>query len=109
MALEASDAAAARDALREAAVVAGEEDLLPKLILIERLLELGEFDEAERHLTFVLHYEPQHPRGNLDRARLLFARGDATGCLEPLERAAADRRTRQAAQQLSAQCIVGWE
>jgi Tfp pilus assembly protein PilF len=103
VALEGDDPAAARDALREAAVLADDDDPLPKLVLIERLLELGEFEEAERHLKIALRFWPDNPRVNLNHGRLLFARGDVANCIAPLEKAAADRHTRRAALRLLAQ------
>jgi len=101
--LEGYEPAAAREALREAAVLAGDEDPLPKLVLIERLLEIGEFDEAQRHLQIALRFWPDNPRVNLNQARWLFARGDVGGCLAPLAKAADDRHTRRAAHRLLAQ------
>ena len=62
IALERSDPAQALDALRSAAVVAGADDPMPRLLLVERLLEIGEIDEARRHLQFALHEWPSDPR-----------------------------------------------
>jgi tetratricopeptide (TPR) repeat protein len=103
IALERSDTAQARDALRSAAVVAGADDPMPRLLLAERLLEIGETDEAQRHLQFALHEWPSDPRANLDYARLQFATGEVAQTIEPLQKAAKDRHTRKAAHQLLAQ------
>ena len=79
VAQERGDPPAALEALREAAVLAGDDEPMPRLLLVERLQEIGELDEAEGHVKFALHYWPQHPRANLDAARLRMARGDAEG------------------------------
>jgi tetratricopeptide (TPR) repeat protein len=103
IALEQSDPAAARDALREAAVVAGDVEPLPRLLLIERLLEAGELDEAQRHLDIAQRHWPDNARTKLNEARLLSLRDDAAGALEALKPAAKNRHTRRVAHQLLAQ------
>jgi tetratricopeptide (TPR) repeat protein len=103
LALEQTDSAAARDALREAAVVAADLEPLPRLLLVERLLETGELDEAARHLDIALRYWPENARAKLNQARLLFLRDDAAGALVALKSAAGDRHTRRQAHQLFAQ------
>ena len=103
IALEQTDPAAARDALREAAVVAADLEPLPRLLLVERLLETGELDEAGRHLNAALHYWPDNARAKLNQARLLFLRDDAAGALVAAKSAAGDRHTRRQAHELLAQ------
>ena len=103
IALEPTDPAAARDALRETSVVAADLEPLPRLLLIERLLETGELDEAERHLGAALHYWPENARAKLNQARLLFLHNDAASALVALQGATGDRHTRRQAHQLLAQ------
>jgi tetratricopeptide (TPR) repeat protein len=112
VALERGEPDAARDALREAADVAGDDEPLPRLLLAERLLEIGDLDEADRHIQIALRHWPRNPRANLDAARLRMARGEAAETLErlkgtPLE----DPHTRRSAHQLAAQVhrILGQE
>jgi tetratricopeptide (TPR) repeat protein len=104
VAQERGDPSAALDALREAAVLAGDDEPLPRLLLVERLLEIGELDEAERHVQFALHNWPRHPRANLDAARLRMVRDDAEGAVALLhESPMDDTHTRRTAHQLAAQ------
>jgi tetratricopeptide (TPR) repeat protein len=103
IALEQNDPAGALDALSEAAGVAADVEPLPRLLLIERLLENGELDEAGRHLEVALGHWPVHARVALNQARLLFLRDDAAGALAALKRAAGDRHTRRVAHQLLVQ------
>jgi tetratricopeptide (TPR) repeat protein len=102
---ERGDPAASRDALREAAVLAGDDAALPHLLLVERLMEIGEFQEAERHLHIALHHWPDDPRANLDAARLDAAHGEPEKALQALGRAKTmdDVHTRRGANQLAAQ------
>ncbi len=101
--LEQSDPAAALSALNEAAEAAAGDDELPRMLLVERLIELGERDEAQRHLQVALRHWPEHPRVHLNRARLLWVRDDPRGALVALQKAASDRHTQRMAQQLLVQ------
>jgi tetratricopeptide (TPR) repeat protein len=103
IALEQTDAAASRDALHEAAVVAGELEPLPRLLLIERLLENGELGEAREHLDVALGYWPDNARVAVNQARLLFMHDDAAGALAALRPATGDRHARRMAHQLLVQ------
>ena len=103
IALEQSDRAASLAALGQSAETAGDDEPFPRLLLVERLMELGERDEAERHLQIALRYWPEHPRAHLNQARLQFERDDTQAALASLRQALNDRHTQRAAHQLLVQ------
>ncbi|MEX2138439.1 MAG: tetratricopeptide repeat protein [Pirellulales bacterium] len=100
IAQEQSDRAASLDALSQAAETAGDDEPFPRLLLVERLMETGERDEAEQHLQIALRHWPEHPRAHLNQARLLSQRGNAQAALAALNKATSDRHTRRTAHQL---------
>jgi tetratricopeptide (TPR) repeat protein len=100
---EESDPQAALDALREAAVAAGDDEPLPRLQLADRLMERGQLDEAGEHLAALAHAWPKHAQVCLMQARWHFAQGRPQDAAEALGPALVDRRTRRAANQLAAQ------
>jgi tetratricopeptide (TPR) repeat protein len=72
--------------LARAADLAGPQSDAPRLRLAQALVERGRFDDAARHLEFLLQANPTHPAAHLEMARIHLARGSA-------ERVAADLAT----------------
>ena len=75
--------------LEAAAKLAGKRNLTPRLTLAELLLELGQTDDAERQLRFVLEQEPDTARALIAVARIHFSHGDYLECLSSCRKAEA--------------------
>jgi tetratricopeptide (TPR) repeat protein len=75
----------------------------PELCLAEVCLQQGRLDDAEPHFQHVLQHDPNNARAQLGLGRLACERGNLTGSLEHLKRAATDKRTQKASAVLLAQ------
>ena len=89
-----TDTEQATECFRRAANLCGEQPHV-QLRLAEILMELEQKEEATQLIEKVLTYAPSNPRGQLAKARLLFAEGkieDAKSWAEKSAAGAADRR-----------------
>lgn len=78
-------------AFEEALAVLSQVDECPDVLVLRAEAEwsLGKLDAAERDVGSALHLDAEHSRGNLLRARMDLAAGEATVALERLRRARA--------------------
>ncbi len=97
-----SDAEQAMDCFRRAAARCGDKPHV-KLRLAEMLIERQLFEEASRLVEDVLSHDASHPRGQLARARLLFADGKMEEAKTWAEKSAAGVADRRAPHLLLAQ------
>ncbi len=88
--------------LEQAAKLVGNDNLVPRLVLAELLLELGQPDDAERHLRQILSQEPDNARAFIALARIHFLRGNYHECRSSCRSAAASGGTRKEATLLMA-------
>jgi cytochrome c-type biogenesis protein CcmH/NrfG len=89
--------------LRRAVELMGDSPVEPRFRLVEVLLEQGELDEAGHHLERALEHAPGHPRGQLLKARLAFARKDWKAVLATVEPCRNDVHARRQAHLLAAE------
>lgn len=71
--------------------------------LIRALVERGQIAEAERRLAELLQTHPGHPAGQLERARILFSRGEFDAAFTALESSRTNLATLRPALSLLAQ------
>jgi tetratricopeptide (TPR) repeat protein len=102
------DPAAALDCLRRAVAAwdrQGGTAVAPRLLLVETLLGVGDYDEAEAQLTRGLAADPDNPALWLARGELAWARGDVEASRSHLLRCQDSPHTRQrACARLAAVC-----
>ena len=100
------DRDAALPLLRRVVQLAGDDNLAPRLVLIEQLLLLGHLPEAEGHVKATLRLRPDDPRVQYEAALLAVAKQDFPAARDHLERCLASPHTRQKARlQLASVCL----
>src|SRR5205085_12635612 len=82
---------------RRAADLCGDEPVVVRIRLNEKLLSQGHLDEAEVGFRRLLEADPDNPRAHLGLGRLAVQRQRWQEALPHLRRAAADRRTARGA------------
>ena len=98
-----SDHLTAKGKLERAVALCGDEFDGPRLLLAEVLLELEDFDEAQRHFSLLLEKNPRHARAHLGLARIAIKRGNLRDSLVPLRMVQTSLWTQHAACELLAE------
>jgi tetratricopeptide (TPR) repeat protein len=83
--------------LEKTVQLAGDEPDMPRLLLSEFLIEVGEYERAESHLAVLQARTPGHPRAALDLARIRLAQGRLDETAELLKSCAENRYTARSA------------